>query len=426
MPFEFRLPDIGEGVTEGEIVAWHTSAGEAIAEDDTMVEVMTDKATVTIPSPVTGTVLATHGDVGDVMPVGAVLVEIETGATAATPAEEKAEDEAARPAQPPDAPVARPGRVLATPATRRRARERGVDLATVAGTGKDGRVTREDVDRAAEGEVGQTGRPVEVPPRPVQEVLPALPPADPTATAPPRPASGLEARVRIPIRGLRRRISEKMAQAWSHAAHFTFVEEADASRLVELRRRMNRSLEEEGLRLSFLPFIVKAVVAALKRHPHINAWIDDEAGEIVQHSAAHIGIATATDGGLLVPVVHDAGRLSLKQLAMEIQRLAEATRAGRATREELSGSTLSITSLGQLGGLLATPILNYPEVAILGVHRMRRRPLVVEGDRIEPRDVLPVSASFDHRVIDGHVGAAFVYEVIRYLEDPDLLFLELV
>ena len=232
------------------------------------------------------------------------------------------------------------------------------------------------------------------------------------------------ARVRVPIRGLRRRIADKMAQAWGHAAHFTFVEEADVTRLVQARQRLNEELADEGVRLSYLPFVVKALVAALRRHPWVNAWIDDEAGEIVQHGSVHAGIATATDRGLLVPVVRHAERRSLRELAEEIARLADATRRGTATREELSGSTISITSLGAQSGLLATPVLNYPEVAIVGVHRIRRKPMVVEGDRIEPRDVITLSASFDHRVIDGHVGAAFVYEVLRHLEEPTLLFVD--
>ena len=408
MPYALSLPELGEGVTEGEVVAWHVAAGDAVAVDDTVVEVMTGEATVTIPSPVSGRVVATRGVVGEQVAVGAVLAEIDTGAA---------------PGPGGDGGPA-PRRVRTTPATRRLARELCIELADVPGTGKGGRVTPADVRRALAVST-EPGLAVQVPARPVEEILPGLPPAG----SPPPVSAGpscLESRARIPIRGLRRRIAERVAEAWSHAVHLTFVEEADVSRLVEASRRMSASLGPDGPPPALLPFVVKAVVAALKRHPHMNAWIDDAAGELVQHSAAHVGIATATADGVVVPVVRNAGRLSLKDLALEMARVADAARAGTAKPDELSGSTFSVADWSAYGGLMATPIVNYPEVAVLGVHRVRRRPVVLDDDRIVPRDVLSLSASFDSRVIDAHVGAAFVNEVIRYLVDPDLLFLELV
>ena len=278
-----------------------------------------------------------------------------------------------------------------------------------------------------------------MPTRPVTDKLPGLPPATarPPAASAPVPAQSRAAPApppaptaprgseRIPIRGLRRRIADKMRESWQHAVHFTFVEEADVSRLVDLRKRMNRTLEPEGIKLSFLPFIVKAVCTAMRRHPEINSWVDEAAQEVIRHDAIHVGIATATDRGLMVPVVHDADRMTLRQLGAEIARLADAARTGKASMAELTGSTFTVTSLGAQGGLLATPILNHPEVGIMGVHRIRKRPWVVD-DRIEARDIITVSGSFDHRIIDGHIGAAYIYEVLRYLEDPEQLMLELV
>jgi pyruvate dehydrogenase E2 component (dihydrolipoamide acetyltransferase) len=465
MAFEFKLPDVGEGVTEGEIVAWHVAVGDPIEEDQTMVEVMTDKATVAIPSPVTGTVVELMGEEGDIIAVHSVLLVIDTDGTAsAEPPADPAPDAEAPPRKDkpveishPESPEARrltpvseqtqvpqTGPVLAAPATRRIARELGIDLASITGTGKDGRVTRDDVLRLADGV--SPGAPVAVPTRPVTEVMPGLPPAAP-APAASSPSASTSAPVRAatpaptapavrapiapvgdvvtPIRGLRRRIAEKMKEAWTSAVHFTFAEEADVTRLVELRKRIKPSLQAEGIHLTYLPFIVKATTAALRKHPQINATINEERQEITEHGTVHMGIATATDRGLMVPVIKDSQALSLKGLAVEIGRLGAAAKGFTAKSDELSGSTFTITSLGVQGGLFATPIINHPEVAIMGIHRIRKEPRVVDGE-IVARDVMCLTGSFDHRIIDGHIGAAFIYDVIRYLEDPDLLLLEMV
>jgi pyruvate dehydrogenase E2 component (dihydrolipoamide acetyltransferase) len=410
--FEFRLPDIGEGVVEGEIVKWHVREGDTVAEDQPLVDVMTDKATVTIPSPKAGRVAKTVGAEGEIAKVHGVLVVLEVGGAAASaptapvtatvPVTAAAAVTATEPAR----------RVLATPVTRRLAREHGVDLHAVAGTGPGGRVMKADVLRLIEG----GAEPVHVP-------TTALAHAPARALTPPpgKPA----AEERLPLRGLRKRIAEAMHRSKTTAAHFTFVEEVDMTELVAFRDRANAALEKDGIKVTFLPFMVKAVCHALKKHPMLNASLDDARGELVLKRYYNIGIAAATDEGLTVPVIHDADKLSHGQLAVEIDRLAGAARDNKLKLEELQGGTFTITSLGKLGGIFATPIIRWPEVAILGIHRIEKRPVVV-NDQIVVRDRMYLSLSFDHRVIDGHVGAAFAYEVIRYLQDPQLLFLQMV
>lgn len=436
---EFKLPDIGEGVTEGEIVNWLVQEGDSVSENQEMVEVMTDKATVTIGAPQAGKVSERRFKVGDTVPVGQVLVVLELGAGGAeaakvAPAAAPAEEKPAAPAKaaPSGGPVASavgdikeslPGmaqggasakpqqsefytdKPLAAPATRKLARELGVDLRSVEPSGSAGRVTREDVERHA-----TQGRPA------------AAPAASPAAPAAPPRASATDER--IPIRGLRKRIFENMARSKHTAAHFNYIEECDVGRLIELRDRAKAHAEKSGVKLSFLPFIVKAVVAALKRHPRLNSNVDEQAMELVVRKTYDIGVAVATDAGLMVPVVRSADRLSMLEIAREIDRLAVLARDGKSAREDLGGSTFTVSSLGKLGGLMAPPIINYPEVGIMGVHAVKRRP-VVRGDAIVVGDVMNLSFSFDHRIIDGDVGAVFAQDIVSYLENPDRLLVEM-
>jgi pyruvate dehydrogenase E2 component (dihydrolipoamide acetyltransferase) len=423
MSYEFRLPDIGEGVAEGEVVRWFVKAGDAVKEDDPLVSVLTDKANVEIPSPKSGKVLTLHAQVGEKVKVGGLLVTIETGSTdepkvRSEPPHSTGEPTTATRAgdkpSPPDASAGGSARILASPFLRRRATELGVDLSRVQGTGPGGRITEADVESA------KSGGPLPSPAKP-RSGEPALP-SPPSST---RTAGGGEILERVPIRGIRRVIAEHMADSVHRAAHFTYVEEVDVSELIILRDRMAKHVEKQGVRLSFLPFIVKAVVSALKAHPRINATMDDAHEELLVRSSYHIGIATASADGLIVPVVHNADRKSVVALAREIQDLAERGRAGKLSREELTGSSFTITSLGALGGVLATPILNYPEVAILGVHKIRRRPVYRADGSLGPADLMNLSISLDHRVLDGIEGAQFLATVKGYLEDPHQLFAEL-
>ncbi len=473
--FEFKLPDIGEGVAEGEIVAWHVKGGDVVREDQPMVEVMTDKATVTIGAPKKGTILETHATVGQIMPVGALLVVIETdGATAvaAAPAKgaapAKPAPAAAKPAgKTSEGPAATavgdikdtlPGatffgakdtakpatanggskpapasdyytdRPLATPATRKLARDLDVDLRRVRPTGDGNRVTLDDVRAFAGG--ASTKAHVPVPAASEARTgggVPGVTGRAPVAISIPAgtaPREG-ELEVRKPFVGVRRKIAERMQTAKNTAAHFTFVEECDVGRLKELRARMKPAAEAAGVKLTFLPFIVKAVVAALKKHPILNSALDESTNELVTRKYIHIGIAASTDQGLMVPVVKDADRRSILDIAREIDRLGTAAKAGAIASADLAGSTFTITSLGSQGGLFATPVLNFPEVGILGVHQIKKKP-VVKDDQIVIGEVMLLSLSFDHRIVDGHVGAAFAYEIIGFLESPEALFLDMV
>jgi pyruvate dehydrogenase E2 component (dihydrolipoamide acetyltransferase) len=442
--WEFRLPDVGEGVAEGEIVAWLVKPGEVVADDQAIVEVMTDKATVTITAPKAGVVLETRGKVGEIIPVHSVLVVFDLD-HAPTPAPSapstngtKAQGHTAPSADGPAAtavgdlretlpgmagagrPAARPAtkdvgyfneKPLATPATRKLARDVDVDLRLVPPSGPDGRVTRADVEAFRSAPVPLAA--------PAPESGPALPRREAEAVR-----SGERADERIPFAGIRRKIAQKMSRSKTTAAHFTFVEECDVTGLKALRQRLLEPADELGVKLSFLPFVVKAVVAALKKHPILNTTLDETTSELVFRKHFHIGIATATDAGLLVPVVKDADTKSLVAIAKDIDRLSREARAGKARVEDLQGSTFTITSLGAKGGLFATPIINFPEVAILGVHQMKTKPVVRDGE-IVVGDVMLLSLSFDHRIVDGHVGAAFALDVIAYLEKPETLFLEM-
>ena len=429
MIYEFRLPDIGEGVVEGEVVRWLVKEGDPLRMDQPMVEIMTDKATVEIPAPRAGRVGKRMFAEGQLCPVGKVLITIELadegaaeGSRGGSPSRNAAEGGAhagtgTRPAGPatsvaplagrgtaPLSPAARAralGPVLATPATRKLARDLGVDLRGVFGTGPAARITSDDVRNHAGG-----GRGAGTAPPPISI---AREPGD----------------VAIPFRGLRRRIAENMARSKHAAAHFLYVEEVDCTELVALRAQVNVRLAKDapGRKITFLPFIVKATAQALLVFPQLNAALDEAAGEIVQRKHVHMGLATATAAGLVVPVVRDADTLSVAALGKEIDRLAEATRSGKATREELTGTTFTITSLGQLGGVLAAPIINHPEVAILGVHKIAKRPAVRDG-AIVVRDLMNLSISVDHRVVDGYDAARFVAAIKEALEAPAGLWQE--
>src|SRR5437870_7062753 len=405
MAREFKLHDSGEGGQEGEVVKWFVKEGDPVKENDPIVEVMTDKVTVQIPSPVTGKILQLRAKEGEVVKVGSTLIVFgEAGEAIPT------RPEAARPTAPPPAPArteappapSSTGDVLAAPAVRRLAKELNVNLAAIRGSGPQGRLSEDDVRKAAHG--------------PARTTVVAPPPA---ATAAP---SGSEQR--IPIHGLRKRIFEKMAKSNVTAAHFTYVEEVDMTQLVHLRDHLKPTADRKGVKLTFLPFFVKAVLAALVEHPTLNASVDDERGEIVVKRYYNIGIATATDEGLTVTVVHDADKRDIWNLAREIDRLAAAAREKKLSLQDIQGSTFTITSLGKEGGMFATPIINWPEVGIIGVHKIEKRP-VVRNDLVVIREMMYLSCTFDHRVIDGHVGAAFVQSIVKYLEHPALQFVGL-
>jgi pyruvate dehydrogenase E2 component (dihydrolipoamide acetyltransferase) len=420
MPYEFKLPDIGEGVVEGEIVRWLVKEGDHVRMDQPMVEVMTDKATVEIPAPRAGRIVERVYSEGQICPVGKTLVRIEEGGAAGTvtvtvttsaaakststasengksthPAVVAVAQTAAKPVTAPPASVTTAVDVLATPATRKLARELGVDLAQASGTGPAGRITSDDVRALSNGA--------------------------PAAST--RPAVAAAGDVRVPFRGVRRKIAEHLIRSRNEAAHYTYVEEVDCTELVGLREKANARLAPNKVKLSYLPFIIRATVEALRRFPQMNALLDEPRSEIVQRREYHIGLATATPDGLIVPVVRDADRKSILDLARDIERLAALTKSGKATREDLSGSTFTVTSLGQLGGVLATPILNHPEVGILGVHKISKRPAVVD-DKIVVRDLMNLSLSVDHRVVDGYDAARFVADIKDSLESPGLLFLD--
>ncbi|HEX3953476.1 MAG TPA: dihydrolipoamide acetyltransferase family protein [Stellaceae bacterium] len=433
-----KLPDIGEGTTEAEIVAWHVSPGQEIREEDPLVDVMTDKATVELPSPVAGTVISISGKIGERRPVGSELLVLDVAgegnaAADAAPAAKPLTPTLSPPAGrgsspapsanggalqahaasstsvpsprvrgegqgegPPAAPSRRKldGKPLAAPAVRRRAWDLGIELQFVPGSGPEGRITRRDLDAyAANG-------------------------------AAPAAAFGLARRdgvEDVPIVGLRRAIAEHLQQSKRRIPHFSYVEEIDVSALEELRAQLNAAYPDRE-RLTLLPFLMRALVNAVAAHPQVNARYDDEAAVLHRHRAVHVGIATQTDGGLMVPVARHAEALDLWQSAAELRRLAEAARSGKAGRDELTGSTITITSLGRLGGIAATPVINYPEVAIVGVNRIVERP-VVRDAQIVVRKMMNLSSSFDHRIVDGWEAASFIQHIKQQLEQPAMLFL---
>ncbi|HUQ03023.1 MAG TPA: dihydrolipoamide acetyltransferase family protein [Kofleriaceae bacterium] len=440
MAFDFHLPDIGEGVVEGEIVQWKVAEGDVVKLDQPMVEVMTDKATVEIPSPRAGRIAKINYPAGQICPVGKVLVVIDDGGAGvsksangnghghhAAPAAVHAAPAGAAAAQPKapetaqtlpitviDATAGRQ-RALATPATRRLARQMGVELAHVAPTGKRGRITSEDVKRTAAGGPAPGGAESHA-------MVPAK--AYAPAFAPLAIAKGGDEE-RIPLRGMRKRIAETMTRSVHTAAHFTYVEEVDMTELVTVRDRARSRAADRGVKLTYLPFIVKAVVSGLKKWPMLNASLDETTQEIVRKKYYHVGIAAQGPQGLVVTVVRDADKRSIFDLAREIDRLGEAVRNGTATRDDLTGSTFTISSLGKLGGVMATPIINFPEVAIVGVHKIEEKPAVRNG-QIVARHLMNLSISVDHRLADGWDGAMFLQDVKTLLEDPTTMFMEMI
>ncbi|CAM4312337.1 Dihydrolipoamide acetyltransferase component of pyruvate dehydrogenase complex [Achromobacter aegrifaciens] len=436
-----KMPDIGEGIAEVELVAWHVKIGDMVAEDQPLADVMTDKATVEIPAPVVGRVVALGGDVGQVMAVGGELIRLEVegegnlkpGAdappakaaaapaaaqpAAAAPAPQpapapKAEPAApAKPAAPPAAPakparqssaaVARqPGdKPLASPAVRKRAWDLGIELRYVHGSGPAGRILHEDLDAYLQGQGGgaQARGGVAYAERNDEE--------------------------NVPVIGLRRKIAQKMAESKRRIPHFSYVEEIDVTELEELRASLNQKWGATRGKLTLLPLLARAMVVALRDFPQINARYDDEGGVVTRYGAVHIGIATQSDGGLMVPVMRHAEARDLWSMAAEIVRLAEAVRTGSTSRDELSGSTITITSLGPLGGIVTTPVINHPEVGIVGVNRIVERPAIRNG-AVVARKLMNLSSSFDHRVVDGMDAARFIQAVRALLEQPALLFVE--
>jgi pyruvate dehydrogenase E2 component (dihydrolipoamide acetyltransferase) len=417
--FEFKLPDLGEGVLEGEIVKWLVTPGDVVKEDQNLVEVMTDKATISVPTPRAGKVLKTHGKEGDIAKVHHPLVDLEIEGTAPVQAVVHTGGPSAPPPKPAVAVVVAAAassppaeKVLATPVTRRMAREHGLDLGQISGSGPQGRVLKTDVEAFIASGGAKAGNGASVQTR----AQPSWQPLGSTAVD-----------QRIPIKGLRKKIADKMVRSKFTAPHYAFVEEVDVTELVAVRNRLNEQLakDKEPLKVSFLPFFVKALINALRRYPSVNSNMDEANQELVVRGEFHVGIAAMTEQGLTVPVVRNADRYSIRALAKEITRLGTAAREQRLKLEELSGGTFTITSLGQTGGLFATPIINHPEVGIMGVHRMRKRPIVMENDQIVIRQMALFSFCFDHRVIDGALGAEFAYEFIKYIEKPELLFLEM-
>lgn len=421
-----KVPDVGEGIAEVELVEWAVAVGDTVAEDQVLAGVMTDKAHVDIPSPVAGTVQALGGEVGQMLAVGSELIRIEVGEGAGTvlapkpvaapaPAAVKAAavpaqaaalpGPSARPSPPAAAPVAATkARPIASPAVRRRAWELGLDLAHVTATGTAGRIVHADLNAAV-----AAGVPRSTP-------APAAPPAVPRAA----PGAARDDVQTIPMIGLRRRIAMKMQESKRRIPHYSYVEQLDVTDAEALRAALNARWGAERGHLTVLPLLMRALVLAIAEFPQLNAHFDDEQGVITRHGAVHLGIATQTPNGLMVPVVRHAETLDLWGLAGEVARLAESARAGRATRDELSGSTITISSLGALGGIVSTPVINRPEVAIVGVNRIVEMPVVRDG-AIVVRRTMNLSSSFDHRVIDGDDAARFIQAVKQLIEVPGLL-----
>ena len=403
--YAFKLPDLGEGTTKAEIVRWHVAAGDIVREDQPLVDVMTDKATMEIPSPVAGTVTKLYGEPGDTRPVGAELIDLEVGGAqpvAGDRGEAKTSPGAAEtpPAAFSETPASTTRALLekptASPAVRRRASELDINFAEAPATGPGGRVLREDLEAyVAARDKGKA----------------------PTAA----PAQGDFEEIKVI--GLRRTIAERMQDAKRRIPHITYVEEVDVEALEALRAHLNGERPKDGVRLTILPFLMRAIVRAAVRYPQCNALFDDSAGIIRRSRAVHIGVATQTPAGLMVPVVRNAEKLGLWRSANEVLRLTERAREGKATRAELSGSTITISSLGALGGIVSTPVINSPEVAIVGVNRVVERPVVHRG-QIVARRIMNLSSSFDHRVIDGWDAASFIKVIKDFLEQPATLFVD--
>ncbi len=392
MSYEFRLPDIGEGVAEGEILKWMVKEGDKIAEDQPLVEVMTDKVNIQIPSPRGGTVSRLLASEGEVVKVGqpmVVILEEEAGAAGAQTASQEA-TRGSTPGASAAGGTMTPASdtVLATPATRKLARELGVELSTIRGTGQGGRITEQDVrnvTRMAQTAAGDKQL------RGTEEV--------------------------IPLRGVRKIIAERLAKATAMTAHVTHFDEVDVTELISLRESMRAGAESKGAKLTFLSFFVKGVVAALKEFPALNATLDEKTNSIIIKKYYNIGVASDTEQGLIVPVVKGADGKGIFDLAVEIEEHAQRARTGHLDLQEVQGSTFTVTNLGGIGGLFATPIINYPEVAILGTHKILKRPVVRDG-KVEVRDMMYISLTFDHRVVDGAYAARFINRLVEILQNP--------
>jgi pyruvate dehydrogenase E2 component (dihydrolipoamide acetyltransferase) len=405
MTYELKLPDIGEGVAEGEILKWMAKVGDQIKEDQPLVEVMTDKVNVQIPAPRTGKVLQILAKEGDVAKVGQTIMIIDDGSGGAQPAAGPSASEPVQPAVPPPLHQPAPSQsVLATPATRRLARELGVDISLMKGSGAQGRITDDDVKRFA------SGSPT------TPSIVAVQAPRPPAVGAGPREEL-------VPLRGVRKVISERMLKSLQTTAQVTHVDEADMTELVLLREAFKGSAEKRGVHLTFIPFIIKALVPALKEFPYVNSSLDEQSGNIVLKKYYNIGIATDTEQGLVVPVVRDVDRKDIFELAGEIETLADKARKAQLTLDEVRGGTFTITNVGAIGGLFATPIVNTPEVAILGLHKIAKRPVVRDG-KVEKRDTTYFSLSFDHRVVDGAYAARFTSRVIETVQDTRKLLSE--
>jgi 2-oxoisovalerate dehydrogenase E2 component (dihydrolipoyl transacylase) len=441
------MPDLGEGTVEAEIVAWHTEPGAQVSEDQVIVEVMTDKAAVEVPAPVSGRVVSVTGAPGDKVAVGSPLIVFEVGAPA-TPAKAAAATPAPRPASPAAAspaagspaaatpaaatpstatPAARAapasapaGRIMTSPANRRRAREAGIDLATVVGTGPGGRIVREDLAAASDASGAGAGRAAT--PAPQAEVPTGSPAAGSPAAGSPAAASAAGETTEIKVIGLRRLIAERMSEAKRTIPHFAYVEEVDVTELEALRQHLNSKLAKGEPTFTYLPLIVTALTRVLESFPQCNVLYDAARAVLIRHRAVHVGIATQTPDGLKVPVVRQAQALALPQLAAEIRRVTERARTNKATRDELVGSTITVTSLGKLGGIASTPIINAPEVAIIGLNKSVERPVVHQG-AVAIRRIMNLSSSFDHRFVDGYDAAAMIQALRELLEHPAMIFI---
>jgi 2-oxoisovalerate dehydrogenase E2 component (dihydrolipoyl transacylase) len=432
--YVFKMPDLGEGTVDAEIVAWHTKPGDAVTEDQLIVEVMTDKAAVEVPAPVSGRVLSITGAPGDKVAVGSPLIVFDVGegaladGGAGRPA--NVAPDAAKPVAPSGAAktggvaatsvpaasmpaaapaAARQGRVMASPANRRRAREAGIDLSTVAGSGPGGRILRGDLVAAHPQSAANASAAEAAVSRPVAQSRPAG--ADVSAET-----------SEIKVIGLRRLIAERMSEAKRNIPHFAYVEEVDVTELESLRLHLNLSRPADAASMSYLPLVVMALIKVLESFPQCNVLYDAERGVLVRHRAVHMGIATQTSDGLKVPVVRNAQSLGLWEVAAEIRRLAERARSNKATRDELVGSTITVTSLGKLGGIASTPIINSPEVAIIGLNKAIERPVVHQG-AVAVRRIMNLSSSFDHRFVDGYDAAAMIQALKELLEHPAMIFI---
>lgn len=399
-----RLPDVGEGVAEAELVAWHVAVGDSVTSDTVVAEVLTDKSTVEIYAPVAGTIAVLYGAAGDVLAVGGDFVAIETGAaddapepgpTSETPPVAVVEEAVVEAAAVVESAGVSSDRAAASPAVRERARALGVKLSDIRGSGPDGRVTHDDLDRH-------------------------LRRANPVASTAERGQSETPGTTQVPLIGLRRKIADHLTTASSRIPHITYVDEVDMTQLLHLRESLATEHADQP-RVSVLPFVMRAIVLAVAGQPQLNSTFDDEAEMLTTYAAVHIGIATQTPNGLIVPVVRDAQDLDLWGSAAELARVTEAARDGSAQRSELAGSTITITSLGALGGLVTTPIINHPEVAIVGINKLQTRPMW-DGSAFRPRSMMNLSSSFDHRIVDGWDAATFVQRIKALLEEPSLLF----